>query len=165
MKKRQGSSKVTVWCAMSKYGLIGPYFFSDNVNAVQYLEMLNNFFIPSLKQLRKFSGAYFQQDGAPPHFATDVRALLDRNFNQIWIGRSGPITWPVGSPDLSALDFFLWGYIKNNVYKRVPTNLNQLKDFIAEEFQTVTRDMCENAMNSFYDGLNKCVGSNELNVD
>ena len=33
-----------------------------------------------------------------------------------WIGRGGPIAWPPRSPDLSCLDFFLWGYLKSLVY-------------------------------------------------
>lgn len=27
------------------------------------------------------------------------------------------IQWPSRSPDLSVLDFFFWGYLKNEVYK------------------------------------------------
>jgi hypothetical protein len=34
-----------------------------------------------------------------------------------WIGRGGSITWPPRSPDLTPLDFFLWGYAKNIVYQ------------------------------------------------
>lgn len=30
-----------------------------------------------------------------------------------WIGRGGPVLWPPRSPDLTHLDFFLWGYLKN----------------------------------------------------
>ena len=51
-------------------------------------------------------GLWFQHDGAPPHFALDVRNHLNRRFGHRWIGRGGPIPWPPRSPDLNPLDFF-----------------------------------------------------------
>ena len=60
-------------------------------------------------------GLWFQHDGAPPHFALDVRNHLNRRFGQRWIGRGGPIPWPPRSPDLNPLDFFLWGHMKSPV--------------------------------------------------
>ncbi|KAJ4429330.1 hypothetical protein ANN_26334 [Periplaneta americana] len=34
-----------------------------------------------------------------------------------WIGRGGPVAWPAQSPDLTPLDFFLWGCMKEKVYQ------------------------------------------------
>ncbi|XP_028158533.1 uncharacterized protein LOC114351490 [Ostrinia furnacalis] len=34
---------------------------------------------------------YWQQEGAPPHFAGQVRDYLDEQFGDRWIGRGGPI--------------------------------------------------------------------------
>ncbi|GBN74072.1 hypothetical protein AVEN_168703-1 [Araneus ventricosus] len=34
-----------------------------------------------------------------------------------WIGRGGPTHWTARSPDLSCLDFFLWGHLKSLVYE------------------------------------------------
>ncbi|KAJ4434862.1 hypothetical protein ANN_23433 [Periplaneta americana] len=36
-----------------------------------------------------------------------------------WIGRGGPVAWPPRSPDLTCLDFFLWGHMKQLVYETV----------------------------------------------
>ncbi|KAJ4447246.1 hypothetical protein ANN_09250 [Periplaneta americana] len=58
-----------------------------------------------------------QHDGAPPHFSLAVREHLDRRFEQRWIGRGGPIVWPPLSPDLTPLNFFLWGLMKSLVYE------------------------------------------------
>ena len=33
-----------------------------------------------------------------------------------WIGRVGPIPWPPRSPNLTPLDFFVWGFLKQEVY-------------------------------------------------
>ena len=55
------------------------------------------------------SRVIFMQDGAPPHFSFFVTDVLNERFPVAWIGRNGPILWPPRSPDLSPLDFFLWG--------------------------------------------------------
>ena len=38
-------------------------------------------------------------------------------FPGVWIGRGGPIAWPPRSPDLSPVDFFLWGFLKGLLYE------------------------------------------------
>lgn len=43
----RNSDKVTVWCAMSVNGVIGPYYFDEpNVSGASYLQLLKNFFLP-----------------------------------------------------------------------------------------------------------------------
>ncbi|GFW86614.1 uncharacterized protein TNCV_4333981 [Trichonephila clavipes] len=59
---------------------------------------------------------WFQHDGAPAHFSADVRSVLDAAYPGRWFGQGGPVNWPARSPDLSCLDFFLWGHIKSLVY-------------------------------------------------
>ncbi|KAJ4442536.1 hypothetical protein ANN_04123 [Periplaneta americana] len=54
-------------------------------------------------------------DGASPHFDRRVRNRLNATFPDRWIGRGGPVPWPPRSPDLSPLDFFLWGDVKRFV--------------------------------------------------
>jgi len=64
------SQKLNIWCALSKNRLIGPFFFDDEiVDGENYLAMLQSFFIPEVRRLKKGRSIIFQQDGAPPHFA------------------------------------------------------------------------------------------------
>lgn len=37
-------------------------------------------------------------------------------FPNKWIERGGPVPWPARSPDLTPLDFYLWGQLKTLVY-------------------------------------------------
>ena len=60
---------------------------------------------------------WFQHDGAPPHFSIVARQVLNRDYRNRWIGRSGPVSWPPRSPDLRPLDFFSWGYMKSLIYE------------------------------------------------
>ena len=83
------------------------------------------------------------QDRATPHFSCFVTDVLNEGFPDAWIGRGGPIPWPPRSPDLSPLDFSLWGYIKNIVYAEKIRNIQHLQERITSTIETVTRDMIQ----------------------
>ncbi|EZA53536.1 hypothetical protein X777_07004, partial [Ooceraea biroi] len=53
-----------------------------------------------------------------------ARNILNEPFPDRWIGRGGRISWPARSPDLTPLDFFLWGHLKNEVYRDIPNYNN-----------------------------------------
>jgi len=91
------------------------------------------------------SRVIFMQDGAPPYFSCFVTDVLNERLPDAWIGRGGQIPWPPRSPDLSPLDFFLWGYIKNIVYAEKIRNIQHLQDRITSAIETVnTRHDSEN---------------------
>jgi hypothetical protein len=56
----------------------------------------------------------------------------------------GPIPWPPRSPDITPFDFFLWGYVKDIVYKTPVTSLDELNLRIVAAIETVTPQMLEN---------------------
>ncbi|KMQ82400.1 hypothetical protein RF55_23126, partial [Lasius niger] len=55
---------------------------------------------------------WFQLDGCPAHYGRGPRQWLNVHFPGKWIGRAGPVAWPPRSPDLTPLDFFVWGTLK-----------------------------------------------------
>ena len=62
--------------------------------------------------------------------------LIRDLFAQNIVGKFFNFNWPPRSPDLSPLDFFLWGYLKNKVYSGVKaTTLAGLKLRIQEAFE------------------------------
>jgi len=99
----------------------------------------------------------FQHDGAPSHNSVNVRRLLDRVFPEKWIGRGGPQTWPPRSPDLTPLDFFLWGHIKEYVYQTPVNDREELHMRIMEAFATVTPEMIRNAGRSLIRRARLCI--------
>lgn len=107
------SIRVTLWCAISSCGIIGPFFFEGNVNHERYREMLENDFIPTAQGLEAVDDFWFMQDGATPHRTIDVFNLLDEHFHGRVIGlnyesRYGcGIEWPPYSPDLNPCDYYL----------------------------------------------------------
>lgn len=58
---------------------------------------------------------------------------LDHHFTGHWIGRGGPNLWPPRSPVIAPCDYFLWGFIKNSVYKAKITPVRVLKQRISDK--------------------------------
>ena len=90
------------------------------------LEMLENV----LLQVRQW--LWFQHDGAPAHFALDVREYLNNVFPNHWIGRGSPVQWPPRSPDLTPMDFFIWVEMKCLVYETLIDTPEELVSHVAE---------------------------------
>lgn len=160
----QYPQKVNVWIGVVNNRLLGPYFFDSNVTAERYLHLLQTSIVPDLIEAfpdpnnphHLSDRLIFQQDGAPPHYALQVRRFLDNTFPGRWIGRRGPIEWPPRSPDLTPLDFFLWGHLKNKVYIDRPQNLQDLVERIREEANAVTPEMIQNSVNAVYHRVTLC---------
>jgi hypothetical protein len=139
--------KIGVWCALSKTRIIGPIYFTDTISAQRYKEILEKF----VRKLRgnDISSIFFQQDGAPAHRASMIKKYLHEIFPDRVIGMGFPYDWPPRSPDLTPLDFFLWGFLKSKVYINNPKTLDQLKSNInaeigkisAETLQKVAKNM------------------------
>ena len=107
--------------------------------------MLTEHVYPKLLTLPNASNVLFMQDGAPPHWAQRVRDWLNETFPDRWIGRGGPgdtnINCPARSPDLTPMDFFVWGFIKSKVYDRNYQNFDELKGVITTAFGLITEEM------------------------
>lgn len=157
------SQKVTVWCAISSKGIIGPYFFEGcngetvTVNTERYSDMLVTFALPALDEYVN-ENTLFQQDGATSHTANISMDLLRLAFPGRLISRNGDIPWPARSPDLTAPDFFLWGYLKSKVFEvNPPRNKEDLKARIRQEIDNIPLDMLRRVMGSFCNRLQECV--------
>lgn len=73
--------------------------------------------------------------------------LFFSNRKQPWAilrkWRRGNIYRPPRSLDLSPLDYFARGYLKNKVHQNNPTNLTQLKQNIKSEMAVISIAMCK----------------------
>ena len=69
---------------------------------------------------------------------------MDATFPKRWIWGDGPTSWPPRSPDITPLDFFLWGYVKDKVFSTPVPDITNLKARITDAFATITGDMLEN---------------------
>jgi hypothetical protein len=107
----------------------------------------------------------FQQDGAPPHFANDVREFLDVNFPRRWIGRGRWKQWPPRSPDLTSLDFYVWVYVKQTVHSETINDIEQLKQWITAAIESVTPDVLGRVWQEMEYRLDVCRATNGAYIE
>jgi hypothetical protein len=102
-------TKSNVFCALSKQNLFRHFFFAKHtVIGIVYLDKLEEF-LKSILEKEGPNDMLFQQDGALPYFHKEVTDFSNLKFPDKQIGRDRPITCLPRSPDLTPLDFFLWG--------------------------------------------------------
>jgi hypothetical protein len=126
--------------------------------------MLSTFFVEELP-LSLLREGFFQQDGAPAHFARPVKAFLNDNFPGRWIGRGGPVDWPAYSPDLTPCDFWLWGMVKDQVYSAPMRTLDDLKRRITETIANIPPAMCRKVINAAFKRFELCTAHNGYQVE
>jgi transposase len=152
------SPRITVWAGIGCHGVVGPFFFEENVNGTNYLEMLTLKLLPTIQQWPIFNSLIFMQDGAPPHWSTGVRNFLSAKFPNRWMGRSSPnFPWPPYSPDLTPCDFFLWGWIKSQVYTTPVADITQLRERIEQTFAALPLEMVCRAVKAYEHRLIHCL--------
>lgn len=129
---------INVWAAVIGDRFLGPHIFQGNLNGVMYLDFLQHDLPQILDAIDPVhrQEIIFQQDGAPPHFNTNVRDWLSANY-PTWIGRGGPVPWPARSPDLNPMDFFVWGFMKSEVYATPVNTEEELQNRILAAAQKV----------------------------
>ena len=67
---------------------------------------------------------------------------MDATFPNRWNGRDGLTPRPPRLPDITPLDFFLWGDVKGKVFSTPVPNITNLKARITDA--TITEEMLEN---------------------
>lgn len=146
---QMGGGKVTVWGAMSWYGYSPLCIIEGTVNKEKYVEILDEFLLPYIEEEMPIRGTIFQQDNATPHTASFTKTwLAQHNINVL--------PWPPSSPDLNIIEN-CWKTLGDRVSKRNPSNLNELKSFLRQEWGNMPQVMAENLVNSLPRRIKACI--------
>lgn len=163
-QKPLNSPHVTVFICFNGHQLITPYFFqgasheSLTVNAARYCAMLQDHLFPLIHQCGPHHGV-FQQNGATPHTAQSTRVLLTNFFgSENVISRGFPFQWPARSPDLTPCDFWLWGFLKTQVYSQGNfSSIEELKTKIIATCEQIDSGMLSSVMSNVVFRMNSCL--------
>ena len=63
--------------------------------------------------------------------------VLHQKFESRVISRSGDVNWPPRSRDIKPLNYFLWGYLKSQIYANKPETIDSLKVNITNSIQEI----------------------------
>ena len=80
------------------------------------------------------------------------RVTCVRNF--------GDIAWPARSPDLTVPNFFLWGFLKDRVFRRLIVTIQELKKTIVDEVAAIDEDLRRRVYGNLQTRLQQCIGVN-----
>lgn len=138
--RSQYQFKINYWTGILNGKIIGPFELPGNLNGAHYLHFLQNELPRLLEEvpLAIRRRMWLQNDGCPAHYAVQVRNYQNESYPNRWIGRLGPILWPPRSPDLNPLDFFYWGCLKEKVYKKPITTIEDLRQRVQEAAQQIS---------------------------
>ncbi|KOC60758.1 hypothetical protein WH47_06904, partial [Habropoda laboriosa] len=146
-------------CGLLHNKIIGPYFIDGMLNSRKYERILKDA-LPELLEnisLDIRQSMWFQQDGCPAHSARNVTKFLSNKFGDRWIGRSGSNKWPVRSPDLTPLDIYLWGKLKEQVYREKLTTKVDVQERIKRACSVIdTNEICH-AVSSVLQRFRLCI--------
>lgn len=132
--QHQGRWSLNVWCGIIGDRIIGPYFFDQALTSNRFLEFLNND-LPILLEdvpLATRRTMFLQLDGCPAHYSINVRNHINGTFRERWIGKGSLFPWLARSPDLTCLDFYLWGRLKDIVFQTRMDMENRIRNSIRQ---------------------------------
>ena len=157
------SEILTVWCGIVSFGSSWSLLHWRQRRCSCYCGIwalcgLRSYCEPELgRRGIDLSSVWFQQDGATAHTARASMTVLREMFPQHVISRAGDVPWPALSPDLSACDYFLCGYIKSRIFISKPRTIEELKQSITEEIAAIPEQMTRRVMENLGVRLKQCL--------
>ena len=121
------------------------------MDAAKYkLHCLQRVVVPTVENLRQQGRApVFMQDGARPHTA---------HANLAYLGSKGVLiieNWPARSPELNPIEN-LWALIQRKVSDRGPTDEEELRAMVQEEWDAIPQALIDEYVLSFQERLEEC---------
>ena len=138
---------------ISFYGISRLIFLEGKMNNFAYGQALL-FFMEDMDIINKKNNIklIFEQDGAPAHKSKSNMHLLEKLF-----GESGWFQNPPNSPDLAYPIEDLWAIIKPRVKRRSPKTIEQLKEFLLEEWNSIPLKFVQNLCRGYVNRLKKVI--------
>ena len=126
--KKAHGKKAMCWVGIVDGRCLPVVWFEGSVDSKVYLEkVLQGAVWPSVKGVATRKQLWFQQDGASCHVTKECLDFIKSKFGDRVISRSTDHHWPPYSPDLSPLDFSLWGQALAHVVRCKPKTIDELK--------------------------------------
>ncbi len=111
---------LNVWAGIVGQHILGPIVIEGKLTGEKCLQMLQAQISEQLDALQLPGKLWYQHEGCPVHNYGPALQFLHEAFPGQVIGTNEPLAWPVHSPDLTPLDYFLWGHIASSIYSNTP---------------------------------------------
>ena len=118
--------------------------------------MLNEFLFTKIEE-EDIGNIWFQEDSATCYTAEATLDALRPVFEDCIISRRADVGWPPRSCDLTPLDYYLWGAVKDKCYADKPETIDALKDNIHEAIGKIQLHTSDNVLKNWTDRVGHCV--------
>jgi hypothetical protein len=143
--------KIGIWACFSGQGVAGLRIFDGDMDTRLYTDTMDQFMKP--RALR------FWPDG-PWFYLHDNAGYHGSRGSYTWFHNKGVdlIKLSPHSPDLNPIEN-LWGDLKRRIEQRFPRNIAELRQFLAEEWESTPRSTCSNLVNSMPDRMRAVINA------
>ena len=115
--------------------------------------MLNELLLTKIEEM--------DQVGATCLTAEAALYVLRPVFEDRIISRSTDVVWPLRICDLSPLDYYLWGAVKDRCYADKLETIDALKDNIREANGEIQVHTIDNVLKNWSDRVGDCMASRD----
>lgn len=151
------SESVMVSVAVSKLGCTELIFVEPDVevDSVYYCDMLSQRMLPAIRRIA--GDVYvFQLDGAPAHRAPSTIEFLRRETPDF----ISPDAWPPNCPGLNPVEYKIWRFVQERVYKKPIHDLAELKQRLVDVWADIEQTVIDKAVKQWRHRLRTCVRTN-----
>ena len=160
----QGAQQIMVWVGLTRQGVVlGPHFAERNLDTREYIRIIRYNVIQRDFHTHNIDrdSMWWQQDGASCHTSNATMRYLRGQFPGRLMSKRGDWPWPPRSPDLTVCDFFLWGYLKHQIWNvphdEQPHNLRELREAIVAACRNLDAQMIRNSFDCMLTRARKCI--------
>ena len=132
-----------VWGCITPYGVGRLHRVVGRMDAIQYVQILSESLMGTLKDHRiKKRDIYFQQDNDPKHTSIAARTWFTSK-------RVDVLPWAACSPDMNIIEH-VWGHLDRLVRTRkvLPCNGDEIWVALQEEWANISPDFIQKLYNS-----------------
>jgi transposase len=146
--------KRQVWGSISKLFPSQIYIFDGNMNAIMYLNILENKLLPTCEKNPKL---IFQDDNDPKH-----RSNLIKNWKNEKQIKS--LEWPSNSPDLNPVEN-VWALLKKKISKINTKTTEEFVEIIKQSWDNIKKESIDNIINSMPSRIDKIIANDGDLID
>ena len=147
-KNEKFSRGFMVWAGISSNGKTGLHFVNKGakINSDYYIErVLKRFVRKDVPNLYPDGNFMFHQDSAPSHRSKKTIDWLKEHKIKYTTSEQ----WIPKSPDAAPMDYFVWGYLKNQFKKKNIKNTAVLKCALNKAWKGLPQEMIDRALQSW----------------
>ena len=115
------------------------------VNGNRYRAMLNEFLFTKIEE-EDICNIWFQQNSATCHAAEATLDILRPVAEDRIISCRADVVWPPRSCDLTPLEYYLWGAVKDKCYADKPETIDALKNNIRVTISEIQLHTIDNVL-------------------